>query len=196
MADPVTTAISITALAVSAGTAWFTVFRRGTVKMTRPSFVAFSYDVPKSQVLSDRPQPKAKIFLRALLYSTGKRGHVIENMFLVVRRGMEKQTFNVWGYGADEKLSRGSGLFVGETGLAANHHFNSLTSLSEPFFLPGDYTLDVFVALVGRKKPLNVTSIEVTVPEDARQDMANPDTAIWFDWEPDRNHYHGHVERR
>lgn len=158
--------------------------------MTKPSFVAFCYDRS-----TDKP-PLAKIFLRALLYSTGKRGQMVENMYLVVQRGMEKQTFNVWGYGPDDKLSRGSGLFIGETGVAANHHFNPLTALPQQFFIPGDYELSVFIALVGRKKPLRVATIQVTVPENARNDMLKPEAAVWFDWEPDVNRYHGRVEVR
>lgn len=92
-------------------------FRRGKLQMTKPAFVAFCYDAGRDN------QPLPKIFIRALLYSTGRRGHVIENMYIIVRSGERQGTFNVWGHG-DERLSRGSGLFVGETGIATNHHFN------------------------------------------------------------------------
>ena len=70
------------------------------------------------------PQPGAppKVYLRTLLFSTSKRGRVVESMHIVIARNEARQTFNIWVYG-DEKLVRGSGLFVGETGVAANHHF-------------------------------------------------------------------------
>ena len=110
--DNIARAISVAALITSAVTVWLTLFRRGTVRMTKPAFIAFSYDIVGNK-------PKAKIFIRSLLYSTGKRGQVIENMFITVRRSETQQTFNVWGHG-DEKLSRGSGLFVGETGVVTN----------------------------------------------------------------------------
>ena len=62
--------ISIIALVVSLFTAWFTIFRRGSVRSTHPSFVAFRYD------FLDKPFALAKIFLRTLLFSTGKRGPI------------------------------------------------------------------------------------------------------------------------
>lgn len=190
MADPITATISLTALVVSCTTAWFTLFRRGTVKMTRPSFVAFSYDVS-----SDKP-PLAKIFFRTLLYSTGKRGHAIENMFLIVHRGLEKQTFDIWGHGEDKKLSRGSGLFVGESGIAVNHHFNPLLQLPQQFFIAGEYKLDVFVELVGKNKPCCIATLKMTVPHNANQDMLGHTAAIWFNWEPTIKNYHGSVEKK
>jgi hypothetical protein len=103
MADPIIAGISVLALTVSATIAWFTIFRRGNVKMTRPSFIAFSYDAGPGKV------PIAKIFFRTLLYSTGKRGHAIENMFLVVHRGLEKQTFDIWGHGEDKSYPVAAG---------------------------------------------------------------------------------------
>lgn len=157
--------------------------------MTRPSFMSFSYD------RSEGKQPQAKIFLRSLLYSTGKRGHVVENMFLVVRRGLEKQTFDIWGHGdIDNKLARGSGLFVGETGVSANHHFNSMSALPQNFFTSGNYELDVFLELVGQDKPHHIMALKMIVPINADWEMKNPDAAVWFDWEPETKNYHAHVE--
>ncbi len=181
--------VSVIALAVSGFTAWAT-FRRGTVKMTRPTFIAFSYDHPYGK------SEKAKIFVRALLYSTGKRGHIIENMFVSVRRGDEKQSFNIWGHASGKEMSRGSGLFVGEMGVAANHHFTSMTMLPSQFFIPYEYELRIFVTLVGKKKPQQVGKINLILPENARQGMLRPGAAIWFDWEPDLKHYHARVEVR
>lgn len=57
-----------------------------------------------------------------LLFSTSKRGRVIESMHVKLSRNETHQNFNIWVHG-DEKLVRGSGLYVGETGVAANHHF-------------------------------------------------------------------------
>lgn len=110
-------AVSVIALAVSLFTLWFTILRRGTVCSTHPSFIAFRYDFVQKTV------PQAKIFFRALLFSTGKRGQVIESLFLRVCEGSRRAEFSFWGYG-DKDLIRGSGLFVPETGVATNHHFN------------------------------------------------------------------------
>src|SRR2546427_296072 len=44
MADPVAPTISLAALAASGLTAWLTLFRRGTVYMTRPTVIFFGPD--------------------------------------------------------------------------------------------------------------------------------------------------------
>jgi hypothetical protein len=163
-------------------------FRRGKLQMTKPAFVAFCYDVGKDN------QPLPKIFIRALLYSTGRRGHVMENMYIIVRSGKRKQTFNVWGHG-DEKLSRGSGLFIGETGVVTNHHFNPPSKSNAWDYLSGDYEIDIFATLPGHHLPLRLHTITVTI-DAAIQLPTHPDAAIWFDWQPDENRYDAHVETR
>ncbi len=67
---------------------WLGFFRRGRLRMTEPALVALLYDLPIGE---------PKVFFRALLYSTGKRGQMIESMFLRVRRGEVSQTFNFLG---------------------------------------------------------------------------------------------------
>ncbi|MHA7871490.1 MAG: hypothetical protein ACX939_03980, partial [Hyphococcus sp.] len=68
--------ISAIALAVSAFTAWYTLFRRGALKMTQPTIVFFGPDVSRHS----EKTPPPKVFLRTLLFSTGKRGRMIESM--------------------------------------------------------------------------------------------------------------------
>jgi len=132
MVDPLSLAISTLSLAVAVTTAWLTLFRRGTVRMTQPTVIFFGPDSPRSRTEA----PLSKVFLRTLLFSTSKRGRVIESMHIALSRNETHQNFNIWVYG-DEKLVRGSGLFVGETGVAANHHF----------LIPRDQTL--FASLRG-----------------------------------------------
>jgi hypothetical protein len=105
-------------LAISSLTAWLTLLRRGKVKLTQPTVIYFGPDRPRGK--EERAPPK--VYLRALLFATSKRGRVIESMHVTLARNEASQTFNIWVYG-DDRLVRGSGLFVGETGVAANHHF-------------------------------------------------------------------------
>ena len=119
MVDPVSLAISTLSLAVAATTAWLTLFRRGTVKMTQPTVIFFGPDAPRSH--ENIPLPK--VYLRTLLFATSKRGRVIESMHVALSRNEMHQNFNIWVYGERNKLERGSGLFVGETGISSNHHF-------------------------------------------------------------------------
>lgn len=112
MADPISLTVSVLALAVSSTTAWLTLFRRGTVEMTQPTVIFFGPDAARSH--DQIPLPK--VYLRSLLFATSKRGRVIECMYVALSRNETRQNFNVWVYG-DERLVRGSGLFVGETGV-------------------------------------------------------------------------------
>lgn len=137
MAAAISVAISVLALCVSAVTAWLTLFRRGTVKMTQPTIIFFGPDKPRSP---DEP-PLPKVFLRALLFATSKRGRIVESMHVALSRNETQQNFNIWVYG-DERLVRGSGLFIGETGIVANHHFLAPTDGSSFRFTEGRYRMD------------------------------------------------------
>ena len=189
MADPIATSISLVALAVSGLTAWLTLFRRGTVEMTRPTVVFFGSDGGARDGVT-RP----KVFLRSLIYSTWKRGHIIEGMYVVLRRGETRQSFNIWVYG-EERLARGSGLFVGESGVVCNHHFLLPEDGTQFRFLAGDYRLDVFASVVGWKT-LPLRSIAVSVTERAATELQDPDYGLYFDWGPDAERYHAHVDKR
>jgi hypothetical protein len=82
--------ISIAALVLSGVTAWLTLLGRSRILMTQPTVIFFGPDGgPKSS-----HSPEAKVFLRTLLYSSGKRGHVVEYMFLREHRGETRQNFN------------------------------------------------------------------------------------------------------
>jgi hypothetical protein len=104
MAESFSITVSVLALALSSLTAWLTLLRRGTVKMTQPTVIFFGPDTPRSQ--DETPMPK--VYLRALLFSTAKRGRVIESMHVALSRNETHQNFNIWVYG-EEKLVRGSG---------------------------------------------------------------------------------------
>ena len=142
--------------------------------MTKPTFAAFAYDFTPRP---DRPVIP-KVFFSALIYSTGRRGHVVENMFVVLYRGETRQTFSIWGYG-DEKLARGCGLYVGETGVAYNHHFNPPEDSTGFNFKAGEYQLDVFAAPVGLEKPVHLTSVALHVPERDGVQVQEPECSYY-----------------
>jgi hypothetical protein len=136
--------VSALGLALSFFTLWFTILRRGTVRSTHPSFIAFRYDFLDNKVV------QAKIFFRALLFSRGKRGQVIESLFLRVREGSRQAEFSFWGYG-DKDLIRGSGLFVPDTGVATYHHFNPVDAETFFHFSQGSHSLELMAKLLGRE---------------------------------------------
>lgn len=152
--------------------------------MTQPTVIFFGPDG-----LGGPP----KIFLRALLYSTSKRGQMVENMFVELYRGESTQTFNIWVYG-EKQLVRGSGLYVGEEGVAHNHHFLLPKDGSNYDFLPGDYTVEVYAAFVNSKKPVLLFQTSVTLAHQQAAELKDKDAGVYFDWGPDSKTYHSHVD--
>lgn len=187
--ETISSIISITALVVSLFTAWLTIFRRGSVRSTHPSFVAIRYD------FLNKPFALAKVFLRTLLFSTGKRGLVIENLFLRVREGERSEEFSFWGYG-DKDLVRGSGIFAPETGVVTNHHFNPLQTDNLFRFSQGTYRLELLAKLVAKKRLISLWEIELNVPPGVYDTRIARDTAIFFNWSPEQQCYIASIENR
>jgi hypothetical protein len=183
--------ISVVSLLVSATVAWLTLFRRGTVKMTQPTVIFFGPDTPRDR----KETPLPKIFLRTLLVATAKRGRVIESMHVALSRNETHQNFNIWVYG-DDKLVRGSGLFVGETGIAANHHFLAPSDGRSFAFTEGHYKLEVFARLLGNKNQRLLYAQILEISRDIAASLAEPGTGVYFDWGPDSGRYLPHVEKR
>lgn len=189
--DLVAPIISVLALTVSGITAYLTLFRRGTIRMTRPTVVYFGPDGGSQE----SGRPPCKVFLRALLYATSKRGRIVEHMFVKLRRGETSQNFNIWVYG-DDKLARGSGLFVGENGVACNHHFLlPMDGASFPF-TAGDYEFEIHCVLVGSLQPIRLLSVRLSLPGELAAQLAAPRSGLYFDWGPDSQQYHPHVNQR
>jgi hypothetical protein len=192
MVDPLSLAISTLSLAVAASTAWLTLFRRGTVRMTQPTVIFFGPDQPRSR--KDAPLPK--VYLRTLLFATSKRGRVIESMHVALSRNEMHQNFNIWVYGEREQLVRGSGLFVGDTGISANHHFLAPEGGNAFSFTEGHYKLDVFAHLLGDQKPIRLFSQELDISRDIATALREDKAGLYFDWGPDSGRYLPHVEKR
>lgn len=191
MPDAIATTISVLALAVSSATAWLTLFRRGTVMMTQPTVIYFGPD--KGHWKERRAPPK--VFLRALLFSTAKRGRVIESMHVTLARNEARQTFNIWVYG-ESKLVRGSGLFVGETGIAANHHFLAPPDGTAFSFLEGTYRLELYAQILGDRGPKRLLSQHLDITRDLGAALAQPGAGLYFDWGPESGRYLPHIEMR
>jgi len=183
-------AISCLALLVSGITAWLTFFRKGQLVMTQPTVVFFGPD--GSRFDSD----KNKIYLRTLLYSTAKRGQVIESLHVSLQRNESKQNFNIWVYGEKENLKRGSGLFVGQEGVTFDHHFLLPKDGANFQFLSGTYRLVVFAKLVGEATSKELTTIALAINESQAPQLSEPNTGIYFDWGPDQQAYHSHIDKK
>jgi hypothetical protein len=183
-------AISCLALGVSGITAWLTFFRKGELAMTQPTVVFFGPDGPSFE------HGKNKVYLRTLLYSTAKRGHVLESLYLSLQRNESKQNFNVWVYGEKGELNRGSGLFVPQEGVAFDHHFLLPEDGANFAFLEGTYRLTVMARLVGQSTATQLLSFQLAVTAALAKAASQPRTAIYFDYGPDQQAYHAHARHR
>ena len=125
--------------------------------MTQPTVIYFGPD--------GNPSRLPKVFLRTLLFSTAKRGRIVECMYVTLSRNETHQNFNIWVYGND-KLVRGSGLFVGENGVEANHHFMLPDDGAAFRFEEGQYRAEVFAHLLGDRKHIRLFSQPLDITRD------------------------------
>jgi hypothetical protein len=183
----VATLISFLALAVSATTAWLTLLRRGSLKMTRPSVIFFGRDGPVNQRVA------LKVYLRAHLFSTATRPQIVEGMYLTLRRGESAQTFSIRVHGEKDKLVRGCGLSVTADGVAFDHHFLLPRDGTPYVFLPGQYTVQLRANVVGRSSPILLATSELDLSKD-QADAISKGAGVYFDWGPDSRTYHAHID--
>lgn len=181
---------SCLALLVSATTAWLTLFRKGTLVMTQPTVVFFGPDGSRFD------SQKNKVYLRTLLYSTAKKGQVIESLHIALHRNESKQNFNIWVYGEKGDLKRGSGLFIPQEGVTYDHHFLLPEDGANFQFLAGSYRLVVFAKLVGNASLQKLSSVDLNISESQAAKLAEPNTGIYFDWGPDQQSYHSHIDTK
>jgi hypothetical protein len=180
-------AVSTVSLVVSAANAWLTLLHPGRVRIVRPSLVAF---------LDARGTDGPKVWFRALLYSSSRKGNVLESMFVRLRRGEAQQNFSFWVCGERGKLASGCGLHVPHTGIALDHHFVLPKDGSRFDFLPGDYVVEVFTSLVNSRAPFLLRSISLHLTEEHAKALKNEEESVYFDWWPDSARYNAHVVRR
>ncbi len=176
--------LSIISLIVSVTVAWLTLFRRGNLYMTRPVQIAFVYE-----------NQMPKVFLRTLLYATGKRGYVIEGLYVKIRRGDEDRTFGFWGYGERNDLMAAGGLRIDEEGVAYNHHFLEINRNSHFHFVRGDYEISVYARIVNRSSARLLYKANVTLSEDDATEMYIRTRGMLFTWDPDAKTYRGHLQQ-
>ncbi|MDA0559682.1 hypothetical protein [Burkholderia pseudomallei] len=177
--------ISLMSFAVSAGTMYFAWLRRGSLCMTKPALVFFGFDAV--------PRHTSKVFLRTLLYSTAAKGQVIESMHAKLLRDGGEQTFSFWGYGETNKLTPGSGLYVGQAGVTVNHHF--VLSVHQPAyeFVAGNYAVEVYARLAGKVAPTRLSRISLTV-NDQQAAALRTHAGVLFELQPDSGTYVGHID--
>ena len=181
-------AFSALALSISGWTFWATMLKTGTVKMTRPTTIFFGPD-------RSPDEKSAKVYLRFLLYSTSRRGRVVESMFARVHSAESLQNFPIWVYG-NKDLARGSGIFVGPEGVAANHHFLLPKNVSGFKFKAGKNRIEIVAQLVGDRSEISLGEYSVVISDDQASQLSSADAGIYFDWGGESKDYVGWVEAK
>jgi hypothetical protein len=119
----------------------------------------------------------------------------MENMFLRVRHDYRTYTFDFWGHTENGKLTLGSGLFVGATGVASDHHFNPRADSEDFLFVSGKYLVEVFATIVGKPKSKKLK--ELTFKVDGQQSaelLQILSRELYLLWNADTQTYDGHVK--
>lgn len=160
--------------------------------MTQPTVIFFGPDSSRFGEHLDKP----KIYLRTLLFATSKRGRVVESMHVSLAGPETHQNFNIWVHGDTGNLVRGSGLFVGETGVAANHHFLTPEDASDFRWSAGRYRLRVFARLLGDATHKLLFSQDLEISAELAAKLEKSGSGLYFDWGPDSSRYLPHIERR
>jgi hypothetical protein len=173
--------------ALSLYTLWLTQLYRGRIKMTRPTLV----------FMAREDDGRYKIFLRTHLFCTSQTGRVVEGMHVRLHNRTGSHIFDLWGYGETDKLSLGSGLFVGRNGVTYNHHFILRRDKHEFLFWEGDYRLEIFASLVGDRRPTKLMEINLTVDSQTAAEMVQiAQLGAFFEWDVDLGTYTVRLERR
>ena len=160
--------------------------------MTQPTVIYFGPDKARPGESSAPP----KVYLWTLLFATSKRGRIVESMHVSIARSETHQNFNVWVHGADGGLVRGSGLFVGESGVATDHHFLTPDDANHFKFSAGQNRLTVFAKLLGSKRPMALFEQHIRVTPELATQLENPSAGLYFDWGPDSMNYLPHISHR
>ncbi len=157
--------------------------------MTQPTVIFFGPDGVRFDGANN------KIYLRTLLYSTAKKGQVLESLYVSLKRNESRQNFNIWVYGDSGDLKRGSGLFVPQGGITLDHHFILPKDGSDFKFFDGIYDLTVYARLVGDKSPVNLFSTKLELTSSQAAELKDNCTGLYYDWGPDQQAYFSHVDR-
>lgn len=189
--------ISFASFGVAFSALWIVHLRRGTLKMTQPTMLFFGRD--------QRPQIP-KLYLQTLLFSTSAKGQIIENMYIRLHAPAGgPYRFDFWAYSEKDKISRGSGLFVSQSGVVCDNHFllrfdiptnDNQLPVPEFLFWPGEYTAEVFAKVLGRSRADRLMQVQFTVSGQQAGEISQlRDAGIFLDLDSETNSYVGHVER-
>jgi hypothetical protein len=182
--------VSALALLVSFGSYWASHWKQGQVLMTKPTIFFFGWD----GITTRTP----KIFMRCLLFSTAQTGRILENLYLNVTGPNQNYCFDFWGHtvGDSNFLTKGSGLFIGQVGVSANHHFNPEKSIaSNVIFSAGKYEIEVMCRQFGDTTDRKLGRFELELESHMSNLLENGSQVLWS-LNPNSQSYRSEVSPR
>jgi hypothetical protein len=166
------------AVIISFTVLWLTHLRRGMVKMTQPSLVAFVFD-------NNSP----KICLQTLLFSTSYKGNVIENMWIKLQNNKQCHCFTLWAYrGKGAEIIKGSGLFISRDGIPTMHYFLLNAFKGGDIFMEGNIRLQVYCDIINHKSKVLLGEVDLSFNKEHIPMLQNS-SGILFDWDPTAKKY-------
>ena len=120
---------------------------------------------------------------------------MVESMYARLTCGGVTQVLGFWGYGPAKELAAGGGLFVGQTGVSANHHFVLSVHHTGYEFVAGDYAIQVFAREAGRSAETLLSEFDITLRPEHEHALAQR-LGVMFELEPDSQSYLGHTKER
>jgi hypothetical protein len=146
--------------------------------MTRPNILAFAFDGPEGP---------PKIFLRSLLFSTSRRGQVVEGMYLTLLKDETRFTFSDWAYG-ESQIVFGSGVHVPYEGFVSYYHFLLPRSQKRFKYTQGQYSIEVYARTIHKRSARLLFKANLSINQNDAE-ILNEGRHIIFTWDPMNQSY-------
>lgn len=93
----------------------------------------------------------------------------------------------------DNDLARGSGVYVGQSGIVAGHHFLMPEDGSSFSFMSGTYRIELFAKTVEQRRAKCLWTYLLDVTDNESVQIQNRECGLYFDWAPSSEAYLKHI---
>jgi hypothetical protein len=178
-----TIAVPLAGLIVTVLTFYYVRLDRGRVEMTRASCIQLQPGDGRLRVPA--------IVLATLIHGTSDRGLYVENVSVRVEREDGVQHFNECWY-EDRGALHAAAFLADKQGLSTNFYFYSPGYGGLYQFLPGNYTLHIFVMVTGEPER-QIGEAHLTVTPELYRAVRKRNCGLVFTWSPGGKCYIGHI---
>lgn len=176
--------LSLIAAFISSATLWLTLLKRGRLICLRPQ----SFNIGRYSS-RDTSAPYQILLRQLFIATTGPKLFFIEQLYIELRRSTSVQQFNIWVYGKQKDLVRGSGVKIGHDGLNADHYFLLSKNIKSYAFDSGNYKLELYAKLWGRKDAIVLTECSFAINTEQSRALTSGKQSLNFDWNNEEKNY-------